>query len=46
MIEVHPQPERAKCDGPQSLTPTDFSALMERVVPLVELEGKRLGVDA
>ena len=26
MVEVHPNPERAKCDGPQSLTPDDFSA--------------------
>ncbi len=45
MVEVHPDPEHAKCDGPQSLTPEDFSSLMERLVPLVEAEGKRLGWD-
>jgi len=45
MIEVHPQPERAKCDGPQSLTPADFSALMDGIRPLIALEGKHLGVD-
>jgi len=45
MVEVHPNPERAKCDGPQSLTPDDFSLLMGGVRPLVELEGKHLGVD-
>jgi 3-deoxy-7-phosphoheptulonate synthase len=27
MIEVHPDPERALCDGPQSLQPGEFSAL-------------------
>lgn len=45
MIEVHPDPERAKCDGPQSLTPADFSALMGSVQPLMTLEGKQLGVE-
>jgi 3-deoxy-7-phosphoheptulonate synthase len=45
MVEVHPNPERAKCDGPQSLTPEDFSAMMARIDPLVVLEGKHLGVE-
>ncbi len=43
MIEVHPEPERARCDGPQSLTPADFSALMAHLGPRIALEGKRLG---
>ncbi|MEA5075086.1 MAG: 3-deoxy-7-phosphoheptulonate synthase [Coriobacteriia bacterium] len=43
MIEVHPEPERARCDGPQSLTPADFSALMADLGPRIALEGKRLG---
>lgn len=43
MIEVHPAPERARCDGPQSLTPTDFSALMTDLGPRIALEGKWLG---
>ena len=28
IIEVHPDPRKALCDGPQSLTPEDFFALM------------------
>ncbi|MBI5231388.1 MAG: 3-deoxy-7-phosphoheptulonate synthase, partial [Coriobacteriales bacterium] len=44
MIEVHPDPEHAKCDGPQSLTPDDFAAMMTSLTPLVEIEGKRPGV--
>jgi len=44
MVEVHPDPERAKCDGPQSLTPHAFDELMRGVSPLITLEGKRLGV--
>jgi 3-deoxy-7-phosphoheptulonate synthase len=28
IIEVHPTPETATCDGPQSLTPPEFASLM------------------
>ena len=28
MVEMHPEPEKALCDGAQSLTPDDFSRLM------------------
>ncbi|HHJ98434.1 MAG TPA: 3-deoxy-7-phosphoheptulonate synthase [Actinobacteria bacterium] len=45
MIEVHPDPERARCDGPQSLIPVAFSSLMEDLRPRLALEHKRLGVD-
>ncbi len=31
LIEVHPNPDLAKCDGPQSLTFENFSALMAQV---------------
>jgi len=31
IIEVHPQPLKAMCDGPQSLNIEDFSRLMERL---------------
>ncbi|HZA22222.1 MAG TPA: 3-deoxy-7-phosphoheptulonate synthase, partial [Dehalococcoidia bacterium] len=31
LIEVHPNPDVAKCDGPQSLTFQNFDALMEGV---------------
>ncbi len=44
MIEVHPDPEHARCDGPQSLTPGDFATLMTDLGPRVALEGKRMGV--
>lgn len=43
MIEVHPNPEEALCDGPQSLVPEDFAKLMAKVAPLVEAVGKRTG---
>jgi len=31
IIEVHPKPEEALSDGPQSLTPEDFAALMREL---------------
>ena len=31
LIEVHPNPDQAKCDGPQSLTFENFDMLMEQV---------------
>jgi 3-deoxy-7-phosphoheptulonate synthase len=31
IIEVHPNPDIAKCDGPQSLTFENFSILMDKV---------------
>ena len=46
MIEVHPDPERARCDGPQSLTPADFGALMVDLTPRIAMEGKFSGVGA
>ncbi|NPV91108.1 MAG: 3-deoxy-7-phosphoheptulonate synthase [Firmicutes bacterium] len=31
LIEVHPDPKRALCDGPQSLDPDEYAALMEEL---------------
>ena len=31
IIEVHNDPQRALCDGAQSLTPDQFDALMSKV---------------
>ena len=31
MVEVHNNPEKALCDGPQSLTPEQFDSLMKKV---------------
>ena len=45
MVEVHPDPEHARCDGPQSLTPALFSELMDAMRPLIALEGKHLGAE-
>ena len=43
MVEGHNDPARALCDGAQSLTPAQFSALMDKLRPLVSLMGKTLG---
>ncbi len=42
MIEVHPNPETAYSDGPQSLKPKKFAKLMEECKPYLEIEGKHL----
>jgi 3-deoxy-7-phosphoheptulonate synthase len=34
MIEVHPTPQKALSDGPQSLTPDAFDGLMQELAPL------------
>jgi 3-deoxy-7-phosphoheptulonate synthase len=44
MVEVHPEPERARCDGPQSLDLPDFKTLMDGLTPLLDLVGKHPGV--
>ncbi len=36
IIEVHPYPKAAACDGPQSLTPEEFSRLMLQVRKIKE----------
>lgn len=40
MIEVHPHPEKALKDGPQSLTPVDFTKLMEELAPVARAVGR------
>jgi len=42
MVEVHPHPEDALTDGPQSLHPEEFEDLMARLVPLAELMGREV----
>ena len=34
IIEVHPNPDSAKCDGSQSLTPDNFASLMKQVTSI------------
>ena len=40
IIEVHPDPERASSDGPQSLKPRKFSALMAKLKLMAEATGR------
>ena len=42
MIEVHPDPAHALCDGAQSLNPEQFDTLMKDIKRRVEFEGKTL----
>lgn len=42
MVEVHPDPSRARCDADQALTPKEFEELMERVAPVVRASGRSL----
>ncbi|HID96436.1 MAG TPA: 3-deoxy-7-phosphoheptulonate synthase [Candidatus Latescibacteria bacterium] len=42
MIEVHPNPEEAYSDGPQSLLPEQFEVMMKEIRRYLELEGKHL----
>jgi 3-deoxy-7-phosphoheptulonate synthase len=46
IIEVHPRPEEARCDGAQSLTPELFASLMRDLVGYASLEGRTLGAPA
>ncbi|MGI6307129.1 MAG: 3-deoxy-7-phosphoheptulonate synthase [Dethiobacteria bacterium] len=43
LIEVHPQPQNAYCDGDQSLTPQDFHLLMESLPGLARACGRNIG---
>ncbi|SHJ51283.1 3-deoxy-7-phosphoheptulonate synthase [Propionispora hippei] len=42
MIEVHPDPSRALSDGKQSLTPENFSLVMQEVAQIGAVVGKSL----
>jgi 3-deoxy-7-phosphoheptulonate synthase len=42
IIEVHNNPEKALCDGEQSITPGVFAALMETLKKYAAIEGKTL----
>ncbi len=43
MVEVHPEPAKALSDGPQSLNPENFRALMSGVERVAGALGRRLG---
>ncbi len=42
LIEVHPTPEEAKSDGPQSLRPSEFRQLMVGLNPVAQAVGRSL----
>lgn len=42
MIEVHPDPCHALCDGQQSLTCDEFKTLFEQLRPIAHLMGRRV----
>jgi 3-deoxy-7-phosphoheptulonate synthase len=42
MVEVHPDPLKALCDGPQSLRIEDFAALMKRLKAFSKVSEKKL----
>jgi 3-deoxy-7-phosphoheptulonate synthase len=43
IVEVHPQPEEAICDGPQQLRGSEFAEYAARVEQAAALAGKTLG---
>ena len=42
IIEVHPEPERALVDGPQTLSCEDFARLMRELRPVAEAVGRTM----
>jgi 3-deoxy-7-phosphoheptulonate synthase len=42
IVEVHPDPENASSDGPQSLKPAKFDSMMEKLKLFAEVAGKSL----
>ncbi len=41
LIEVHPCPDEALCDGGQSLTPGNFADLINEIIPVAEAVGRK-----
>jgi len=44
LIEVHPNPDLALADGPQSLTFDNFRLLMSQLLPIAEARNRKLAV--
>jgi 3-deoxy-7-phosphoheptulonate synthase len=42
IVEVHPEPERAICDGPQQLRTEEFADYMRQLEAVAQLAGKEL----
>ncbi len=46
IVEVHPEPESAICDGPQALRAHEFAGYLRQVEQVAEIAGKRVAVPA
>ena len=46
IVEVHPEPDAAICDGPQQLRADDFAGFLRRVEQVAEIAGKELAAAA
>ena len=42
LVEVHHQPEKALSDGPQSIYPTQFAAMMDEIGQIAPIVGRQL----
>jgi len=42
LVEVHPNPAEALCDGPQSLTPDNFKAMMSELRQIAAVMGRKI----
>ncbi len=45
LIEVHPDPTQALCDGPQSLTPENFKLTMNDIIKTAASVGRTIGCE-
>jgi 3-deoxy-7-phosphoheptulonate synthase len=42
IVEMHPNPAEALCDGPQSLTPANFASMMEDLKNIANMMGRKM----
>jgi 3-deoxy-7-phosphoheptulonate synthase len=43
IVESHPRPEEALCDGPQQIPTAEFGEFAAEVASIVALMGKQIG---
>jgi 3-deoxy-7-phosphoheptulonate synthase len=43
IVEVHPRPEEALCDGPQQLPAAEFSQFADEIRHVAALMGREIG---
>ena len=42
IVEMHPNPAEALCDGPQSLTPANFASMMDDLKNIASIMGRKM----